>query len=77
MFEAVTITMTIMYFYMNLGTAIASFFMLGGEMLPPLSQLSAVQLSLFTYCCDSALTSEIKLVKSDSCLYASAVSVPW
>ena len=69
------------YFDMHLGTAIVSFFMFGGEMLPPLSQLSAMQLLLllllFTYYCDSALTSQINLVKSDGCLYASAVSVPW
>ena len=33
-----------MYFYVDLGTAIVSFFMFGRRMLPPLSQLSAVQL---------------------------------
>ena len=57
-----------MYCYVDLGTAIVSFFMFGGRMLPPLSQLSAVQLLLlFTYYCDSAPKSQIKLVKSDDC----------
>ena len=62
----------IMYFYVDLGTAIVSFFM---RMLPP---LSAVQLLLlFTYYCDSAPTSQIKLVKSDVCCMLQLFLFPW
>ena len=51
----------IMYFYVDLGTAIVSFFMFGGRMLPPLSQLSALQLLLlFTYSCDSGPIPRVK-----------------
>ena len=57
----------IMYFYVDLGTAIVSFFV-WRENAPPLSQLSAARLLLlFTYSCDSAPMSQIKLVKSDGC----------
>ena len=68
----------IVHFYVDLGTAIVSFFMFGGRMLPALSQLSAVQLLLlFTYYCDSAPTSQIKLVKSDACCMLQLFLFPW
>ena len=54
------------------------FFMFGGRMLPPLSQLSAMQLLLlFTYYCDSAPTSQIKLVRSDGCCMLQLFLFPW
>ena len=66
----------IMYFYVDLGTAIVSFVMFGGRMLPPLSQLSDAAVVVVYLLLRQRPHESNKTCKIGRLLYASAVSVP-